>query len=89
MSERVLKLCKMVERRLWDFQHPLRQMPHISAEVLYKLEEKKADLDKLMDMTTSEIGQMVNHPRLGSQITKYVNQFPVIDIETNIQPITR
>lgn len=85
MSERVLNLCKMIERRIWYSdkfkQHPLRQFPYISKEILYKLESKNADLEKLLDMNSNEIGQLINHPKLGITIQKYIRQFPSLDIQ--------
>ena len=89
VAERLLTLSKMMEKRQWNFQHPLRQFPHVSPEIIYKLEAKGATMDKLLDMDTSEIGAIVNHPKLGSQIKRLVDQFPRIDIVPIVQPITR
>lgn len=40
MVQRILTLCKMVDRRVWGFQHPLRQFATIPADILNKLEAK-------------------------------------------------
>eukprot|EP01119_Soliformovum_irregulare_P015903 TRINITY_DN4546_c1_g1_i2.p1 TRINITY_DN4546_c1_g1~~TRINITY_DN4546_c1_g1_i2.p1 ORF type:complete len:1649 (-),score=558.98 TRINITY_DN4546_c1_g1_i2:15-4961(-) len=89
MADRLLTLCKMVERRLWKDQNPLRQMPNIPSDTMYKLESRRQSLDDLREMSASEIGQLVNVPRLGVTVKKYIEQFPTIGIESNIQPITR
>lgn len=40
MVQRILTLCKMVDRRVWGFQHPLRQFASIPTDILTKLEAK-------------------------------------------------
>jgi hypothetical protein len=40
MVQRILTLCKMVDRRVWGFQHPLRQFATFPVDVLAKLEAK-------------------------------------------------
>ncbi|PRP78838.1 activating signal cointegrator 1 complex subunit 3 [Planoprotostelium fungivorum] len=89
VSLRLLTLCKMIDRRLWGFQHPLRQFPGVSGEILHKLEQKNADMDTLLDMEPSEIGAMINHPKLGAQVSRLVSQFPRLDIRTTVAPLTR
>eukprot|EP01117_Protostelium_nocturnum_P007948 TRINITY_DN2836_c0_g2_i3.p1 TRINITY_DN2836_c0_g2~~TRINITY_DN2836_c0_g2_i3.p1 ORF type:complete len:1451 (-),score=559.69 TRINITY_DN2836_c0_g2_i3:47-4399(-) len=89
VSLRLLTLCKMIDRRLWSFQHPLRQFPNVTNEILYKLEQKNCDIDKLTDMEAGEIGILVNHPRLGSQIQRIVRQFPKLEIGATVHPLTR
>jgi hypothetical protein len=79
----------MMERRMWDFQHALRQFPNISNEILFKLESRNADLDRLMDMNASEIGQIVGHPKMGKMVEKMVKEFPNLEIDVSIHPITR
>jgi len=53
------------------------------------LEEREATIDKLVDMSSTEIGHFVNHPRTGEFISKLVKQFPKLDLSATIQPITR
>lgn len=56
MAYRLLGLCKMLDKRLWGFQNPLRQFTILKQETLVKLEGKNATVDRLRDMTTDEIG---------------------------------
>lgn len=56
MTYRLLTLCKVVDKRLWGFAHPLRQFPSLSPVVLNRLEEKKLSVDKLKEMRKDEIG---------------------------------
>ena len=57
MTYRLLTLCKVIDKRLWAFAHPLRQFPSLSHIVLNRLEEKKLTVDKLKEMKKDEIGK--------------------------------
>lgn len=57
MTYRLLTLCKVIDKRLWGFAHPLRQFPNLSHIVLNRLEEKKLTVDKLKEMRKDEIGK--------------------------------
>lgn len=57
MTYRLLTLCKVIDKRLWGFAHPLRQFPSLSHVVLNRLEEKKLTVDKLKEMRKDEIGK--------------------------------
>lgn len=59
MTSKLLTLCKVIDKRLWAFAHPLRQFPSLSPLVLNRLEEKKLSVDKLKEMRKDEIGK---HP---------------------------
>ncbi|MEQ2190937.1 activating signal cointegrator 1 complex subunit, partial [Xenoophorus captivus] len=59
MTYRLLKLCKVIDKRLWDFAHPLRQFPNLSHVILNRLEEKKLTVDKLKEMKKDEIGKNI------------------------------
>ena len=39
--------------------------------------------------STTYIGQMIHHPKVGDQIKQCSQQLPDIDLEASIQPITR
>uniref|UniRef100_A0A673AIY4 U5 small nuclear ribonucleoprotein 200 kDa helicase n=1 Tax=Sphaeramia orbicularis TaxID=375764 RepID=A0A673AIY4_9TELE len=86
MTYRLLTLCKVIDKRLWGFAHPLRQFPNLSHIVLNRLEEKNLTVDKLKEMRKDEIG--INDTKL--VILVYcVHQIPSITMEASIQPITR
>lgn len=56
MTYRLLTLCKVIDKRLWGWGHPLRQFPTLPETVLSKLEERRLTVDKLKDMRKDEIG---------------------------------
>ncbi|XP_044063670.1 activating signal cointegrator 1 complex subunit 3 [Siniperca chuatsi] len=89
MTYRLLTLCKVIDKRLWGFAHPLRQFPNLSHVVLNRLEEKKLTVDKLKDMRKDEIGHMLHHVNIGLSVKQCVHQIPSITMEASIQPITR
>lgn len=68
MAYRLLNLCKMLDKRLWGIQNPLRQFTILTRETLVKLEDKKASIHRLRDMTADEIGKVMfpthTHPFL-------------------------
>src|SRR5690348_7920264 len=46
-------------------------------------------MDRLQDMDSNEIGQLLNHPKIGKVIKRYVEEFPRLEILPHVQPITR
>ncbi|XP_074644659.1 activating signal cointegrator 1 complex subunit 3-like [Tubulanus polymorphus] len=89
MAGRLLMLSKVIDKRLWEFEHPLRQFTVLSPEILHKIEVKKLTIDKLREMDSKEIGHLIHHVRMGGMVKKCVEQFPTIGLEATIQPITR
>ena len=57
MAGRLLELSKVIEKRLWAFENPLRQFPILGVEVLDKLEARRLTVDKLREMDPKEIGR--------------------------------
>ena len=59
MTYKMLKLSKVVDKQIWDFEHPLRQFEGMTFEILQKLEAKKLTMDRMKDMEPSEIGNVL------------------------------
>lgn len=57
MASRLLTLSKIVEKRMWGFENPLRQFPHLGHEIITKLEAKRLTVEKLREMEPTEIGE--------------------------------
>ncbi|XP_032413978.1 activating signal cointegrator 1 complex subunit 3 isoform X1 [Xiphophorus hellerii] len=89
MTYRLLNLCKVIDRRLWGFSHPLRQFPNLSHVILNRLEEKRLTVDKLKEMKKDEIGHMLHHVNIGLTVKQCVHQIPAFTMEASVQPITR
>ncbi|KAH8051124.1 hypothetical protein JL721_11220 [Aureococcus anophagefferens] len=83
LAERLLALAKAVERRLWWFQHPLRQLadlePNLNErrrkfpeDALRQLEAKRLTVDRIL-------GDLNGDPR----------EVPSVTLEADVKPITR
>lgn len=60
MAGRLLDLSKVIEKRLWGFENPLRQFSILSVEILNKLESRRLTVDKLKEMDAKDIGMSLN-----------------------------
>lgn len=90
MSFLMLDYCKAVDRQIWPHQHPLRQFDKdVPAEVLRKLEEREADLDRLLEMEEKDIGVLIRYAPGGKVVKQYLSYFPNISLSANVSPITR
>jgi activating signal cointegrator complex subunit 3 len=89
MAGRLLKLSKVVEKRLWDWEHPLRQFAVLPPEIANKIEERGLSVEKLREMSATEIGHMIHHVNMGSRVKSYVDQIPILEVDASVQPITR
>lgn len=90
MSLMMLQMAKQVDRQVWNFQTPLRQFAGtIPMDVLAKLEGVNASLDKLDDMSASDIGRLIRNDRSGGVIKKAISHFPRLELDVSVQPITR
>eukprot|EP00879_Flechtneria_rotunda_P031132 GHRR01033984.1.p1 GENE.GHRR01033984.1~~GHRR01033984.1.p1 ORF type:complete len:725 (+),score=211.87 GHRR01033984.1:283-2457(+) len=86
----LLELCKSLELRLWPDQHPLRQMEAaLTPELLWKMEERGLTIERLDDMSASEIGAFLRHPAAGDKIRGCLDAFPRLGLEASLHPITR
>ncbi|CAB3373375.1 Hypothetical predicted protein [Cloeon dipterum] len=88
LSNRTLKIAKMMEKQLWDTEHPLAQMDRFGMDVLEKLKKFNLTLDRMRDMSASDIGAMVRNTRQGPELKYHVEAFPTVVIDTVVQPIT-
>ncbi|XP_057859614.2 DExH-box ATP-dependent RNA helicase DExH12 [Cryptomeria japonica] len=89
LTEKALNLCKMVGKRMWSVQTPLRQFKGIPNDILTKIEKKDLAWDRYYDLSAQEIGELIRFPKMGKSIHKFVHQFPKLDLSAHVQPITR
>ena len=88
-AARLLKMCCMLDRRLWSTASPLRQLVLLPPEIVMKIEDLKLSLYKLRELSASDIGHMLRHPKMGERVKEAVNTLPNVEITASIQPITR
>ncbi|KAJ7961552.1 DExH-box ATP-dependent RNA helicase [Quillaja saponaria] len=89
LAEKALNLCKMVNKRMWSVQTPLRQFNEISNDVLTKLEKKDLAWERYYDLSSQEIGELIRSQKMGKPLHKYIHQFPKLNLAAHVQPITR
>ncbi|KAK7411347.1 hypothetical protein VNO78_02780 [Psophocarpus tetragonolobus] len=86
----MLEYCKAVDRQVWPHLHPLRQFDKdLSAEILRKLEERGADLDRLYEMEEKDIGALIRYVPGGRLVKQYLGCFPSLQLTATVSPITR
>lgn len=89
MAHLFLSLSKSIDRRVFMNQHPLRQFDDLPRDVLQRLEDGHADIHRLIDMTPQEIGQFCHNHKIGHKISNFIQKLPHLDVDVNVQPITR
>ncbi|CAN6285195.1 unnamed protein product [Urochloa humidicola] len=90
MTSLLLEYCKAVDRKIWPHLHPLRQFDKdLSPQILWKLEERNVDLDRLYEMEENEIGALIRFSHQGKLVKQYVGYFPYINLSATVSPITR
>ncbi|KAI5074534.1 hypothetical protein GOP47_0010495 [Adiantum capillus-veneris] len=89
LAEKALTLSKMVNRRMWRSQTPLRQFKSISNDILSKIEKKNLAWERYYDLSSQEIGELVRAPKMGKPLHKLIHQFPKLELAARVLPITR
>ncbi|XP_059178780.1 activating signal cointegrator 1 complex subunit 3-like [Physella acuta] len=89
LAAKLLEMCKMVDKRIWNYENPLRQFSTLSHEILTKLEQRRLTPERMREMDSKEIGLLVHHTSMGPVIKKCVHQIPNLLLDASIQPITR
>lgn len=83
----LLSLCKAIDRRVWEFDHPLAQFD-LPDSIMKNIRNKNPSLDILRDMEVGELGDLVHNNKMGDILYKLVGKFPFVEIESEIFPIS-
>ncbi|XP_050384241.1 DExH-box ATP-dependent RNA helicase DExH12-like [Argentina anserina] len=89
LADKTLNLCKMVNKRMWSVQMPLRQFHGITKDILVKLGKNNLAWERYYDLSSQELGELVKMPKMGRILHKFVHQFPKLNLAAHVQPITR
>ena len=91
LAETMLTLSKAVDARVWPHQHALRQFEHeLTAETIHKLEDKRATVERLWDMSVPEVASMLRaNAEIARRVLRCVEALPHLDLDATVQPITR
>jgi pre-mRNA-splicing helicase BRR2 len=88
LAVKALNLLKMVNRRMWSVQTPLRQFNGVRNDILMKLEKKDLAWERYYDLSSQEIGELIHIPNMGRTLHKFIHQFPKLNLAAHVQPIT-
>eukprot|EP01133_Synstelium_polycarpum_P001014 gene1014-1153_t len=88
VSKQILELCKMIDHQMWYFESPLRQFGILQQETLKKLEEAELTTDDLIEMSPGDLAPTLGNANIASAAIKLAKQFPKLDFDIEIQPIT-
>lgn len=83
----LLDICKAIDRRVWQFDHPLAQF-ELPNSVLKNLRSKNPSIETLRDMEPAELGDYVHNSKMGKTLYNLIGKFPYILIDCEIFPIS-
>lgn len=86
----LLSLCKSIEKQIWPFDHPFHQFD-LPQPILRNLDERlpTSAIESMREMEPTEIGQLVHNHKMGTVLTKLLDNFPTLSVETEIAPLNR
>jgi antiviral helicase SLH1 len=90
LAQVLLTMCKAMEKQLWPFMHPFHQFG-LPQPILRNLDDKfpSSSIESLREMEPAEIGSLVHNQKMGSTLSKLLDNFPTISVETEIAPLNR
>ncbi|OAA64846.1 pre-mRNA splicing helicase [Cordyceps fumosorosea ARSEF 2679] len=89
VAKTALDLCKMAEKRMWPTMTPLRQFPTCPRDVVQKAERIDVAWDSYFDLDPPRMGELLGLPRAGRTVCNFVAKFPRVDVQAQVQPMTR
>lgn len=89
VAKTALDLCKMAEKRMWPTMTPLRQFPTCPRDVVQKAERIDVAWDSYFDLDPPRMGELLGMPRAGRTVCNFVAKFPRVDVQAQVQPMTR
>lgn len=89
VAKDALNLCKTAEKRMWPTMTPLRQFSECPSEIIRKAERIDVPWSSYFDLDPPRMGELLGLPRAGRQVCALVQKFPRLDIQAQVQPMTR
>ncbi|KAK4192708.1 putative pre-mRNA-splicing factor [Podospora australis] len=89
VAKLALNLCKMAEKRMWPTMSPLRQFPSCPGEIVRKAERIEVPFTSYFDLDPPRMGELLGMPKAGKVVCGLVSKFPRVEIQANVQPMTR
>ncbi len=89
VAKTALDLCKTAEKRMWPTMTPLRQFPSCPREIIQKAEKIDVPWTGYFDLDPPRMGELLGMPKAGKQVCGLVKKFPRLEVQAQVQPITR
>ena len=89
VAKTALDLCKMAEKRMWPTMTPLRQFHGCPREVVQKAEKIDVPWSAYFDLDPPRMGELLGMPKYGKSICNLVSKFPRLEVQAQVQPVTR
>ena len=89
VAKTMLDLCKMAEKRMWPTMTPLRQFPSCQRHIIQKAERIEVPWASYFDLDPPRMGELLGMPKEGRTVCNLVQRFPRLDVQAQVQPMTR
>ena len=89
VARAALDLCKMAEKRMWPTMSPLRQFPTCPRDVIQKAEKIDVPWSAYFDLDPPRMSELLGMPKAGKSICSLVQKFPRLEVQAQVQPVTR
>ncbi|KAK3330391.1 Sec63 Brl domain-containing protein [Apodospora peruviana] len=89
VAKLALNMCKMAEKRMWPTMSPLRQFPTCPVEIVKKTERIDVPFSSYFDLDPPRMGELLGLPKAGKTVCSLVAKFPRVEIQAQVQPMTR
>ncbi|KAL8902093.1 MAG: hypothetical protein Q9192_000160 [Flavoplaca navasiana] len=89
VAKTALDLCKMAEKRMWPTMSPLRQFHACPRDVITRAEKIDVPWSSYFDLDPPRMGELLGMPKAGKTICSLVQKFPRLEVQAQVQPVTR
>ncbi|EON62048.1 hypothetical protein W97_01267 [Coniosporium apollinis CBS 100218] len=89
VAKTALDLCKMAEKRMWPTMSPLRQFPSCPRDIIAKAERIDVPWSSYFDLDPPRMGELLGIPKAGKTVCALVQKFPRLELQAQVQPMTR
>ena len=89
VAKTALDLCKMAEKRMWPTMTPLRQFPMCTRDIIQKAERMDVPWSSYFDLDPPRMGELLQMPKAGKNVCSLVGKFPRLEVQAQVQPMTR
>ncbi|KAJ9648356.1 Pre-mRNA-splicing helicase BRR2 [Coniosporium tulheliwenetii] len=89
VAKTALDLCKMAEKRMWPTMTPLRQFPSCPRDIIAKAERIDVPWSSYFDLDPPRMGELLGIPKAGKTVCALVQKFPRLELQAQVQPMTR